>query len=56
MFSSIIRRFSTKSNELPQKTLVIIKGDKKEFHVTKEVRRRMSVRPLPDTPSELHNK
>ena len=43
--ASVFRRAGKK-----KQTAKVIKGDKKEFHVTKNVRRRMSLRPLPETP------
>jgi hypothetical protein len=43
--ASVFRRVSKNSRE-PQ----VIKADKKELTVTKKVRRRMSTRPLPETP------
>jgi hypothetical protein len=44
-FASVFRR-PAKNNQASQ----VIKADKKDFQVTKKVRRRMSLRPLPETP------
>ena len=45
-FSSIFR--AGKNSQASQ----VIKADKKEFTMTKKIRKRMSLRPLPETPDD----
>ena len=51
--SAMFRRSSFKTaQQQTARTLLVVKGDKNEFNVKRKVRRRMSLRPLPDVPRD----